>query len=53
MLQKFNLSPDDVIYFEHNSDAVKSAQSVGINTFYYDNDKKDLTALNQFLDENL
>lgn len=53
MLQKFNLSPDDVIYFEHNSDAVKSAQSVGINTFYYDNDKKDLTALKQFLDENL
>ena len=53
MLQKFNLSPGDVIYFEHNSDAVKSAQSVGINTFYYDNDKKDLTALKQFLDENL
>jgi len=53
MLQKFNLSPEDVIYFEHNSDAVKSAQSVGINTFYYDNDKKDLTALKQFLDENL
>jgi len=41
------------IYFEHNSDAVKSSQSVGINTFYYDNDKKDLTALKQFLDENL
>ena len=53
MLQKFNLSPENVIYFEHNSDAVKSAQSVGINTFYYDNDKKDLTALKQFLDENL
>jgi len=53
MLQKFNLSPDDVIYFEHNSNAVKSAQSVGMNTFYYDNDKKDLTALKQFLDENL
>ena len=53
MLQKFNLNPEDVVYFEHNSDAVKSAQSVGINTFYYDNDKKDLTALKQFLDENL
>jgi HAD superfamily hydrolase (TIGR01509 family) len=53
MLQKYNLSPEDVIYFEHNSDAVKSAQSIGINTFYYDNDKKDLTALKQFLDENL
>ena len=53
MLQKFNLKPEEVIYFEHNPDAVKSAQSVGINTFYYDNDKKDLTALKQFLDENL
>jgi len=53
MLQNFNLLPDDVIYFEHNSNAVKSAQSVGMNTFYYDNDKKDLTALKQFLDENL
>ena len=53
LLQRFNLSPEDVIYFEHNPDAVKSAQSVGINTFYYDNDKKDLTALKQFLDENL
>lgn len=53
MLQKFNLKAEDVIYFEHNPDAVKSAQSVGINTFYYDNDKKDLTALRKFIDENL
>jgi HAD superfamily hydrolase (TIGR01509 family) len=53
MLQKFNFSPEDVIYFEHNPDAVKSAQSVGITTFYYDNDEKDLTALKQFLNENL
>ena len=53
LLQKFNLSPEDVVYFEHNPNAVKSAQSVGITTFYYDNDKKDLTALKQFLDENL
>ena len=53
MLQKFNLSSEDVISFEHDSDAVKSAQSVGITTFYYDNDKKDLNALKQFLDNNL
>ena len=53
LLQKFNLNPEDVIYFEHNPDAVKSAQSAGINSFYYDNDKKDLTALKQFLDENV
>ena len=53
LLQSFNLSPEDVIYFEHNPDAVKSAQSVGITTFYYDNDKKDLAALKKFIDENL
>ncbi len=53
MLWKLSLNTEDVIYFEHNPGAVKSAQSVGITTFYYDNDKKDLTALKQFLDENL
>ena len=52
MLKNFNLNPKDVIYFEHNSDAVKSAQSVGINTYYYDNDVKDLVSLKNFLDEN-
>jgi len=53
MLKEFNLDPEDVIYFEHNPDAVKSARTVGITAFYYDNDKKDLAALKQFLDENL
>ena len=53
LLQNFNLAPEEVVYFEHNPDAVKSAQSVGITTFYYDKNKKDLTALKQFLDENL
>lgn len=53
VLRKFGLKPEDVVYFEHDPEAVKSAQSVGITTFYYDNGKKDLTALKQFLDENL
>ncbi len=52
MLQHFNLTKDDVIYFEHSGDAVKSAQSVGINTYYYDNEKKDLESLKKFLEEN-
>ena len=42
LLEHFNLKKEDVIYFEHNPDAVKSAESVGIKTFYYDKDKKDL-----------
>ncbi len=53
MLKHFNLNKDDVIYFEHNLDAVKSAQTVGIRTYRYDPVKKDLKALNDFLAENL
>jgi len=53
MLKHFSLSADEVVYFEHNKDAVKSAQSVGINTFYYDKDTKDIEALRKFIDESL
>jgi HAD superfamily hydrolase (TIGR01509 family) len=53
MLKHFNLSVKDVIYFEHNPGALKSAQSIGIITFNYDKDQKDLTALKRFIDENL
>ncbi|KKU22505.1 MAG: hypothetical protein UX31_C0001G0023 [Candidatus Nomurabacteria bacterium GW2011_GWA1_46_11] len=53
MLQHFGLSKDDVIYFEHNPEAVKSAESVGIKTHYYDSEKKDLESLKVFLDTNL
>jgi FMN phosphatase YigB (HAD superfamily) len=52
-LNKYGLRKDDVIYFEHNKDVVKSAQSIGINTYFYDNDKKDLESLKKFLEENL
>jgi len=53
MLKNFNLEAKDVIYFEHNKDALKSAESVGINTFHYDKDKRDLIELKKFIDENL
>lgn len=53
MLEYFNLKTDDVVYFEHNSEAVRSAQSVGITSYHYDPDKKDLKALKFFLDKNL
>jgi len=53
MLENFGLGKDDVLYFEHNEDAVKSARSVGIKTYHYDKDKKDLKELRKFLDENL
>ncbi len=53
MLQHFGLSKDEVIYFEHNPEAVKSAESVGIKSYYYDPEKKDLVKLKNFLTENL
>jgi len=53
MLEHFGLSKDDVVYFEHNPEAVKSAESAGIKSYYYDPEKKDLEALKNFLTENL
>lgn len=53
MLKKFNLSVDDVIYFEHNPDVVKSAESVGIKTCYWDNEKRPLEELRHFLEKNI
>lgn len=53
MLAHFSLSADDVVYFEHNPEAVKSAESVGITSYHYDETKKDLNALKQFLGKNL
>jgi HAD superfamily hydrolase (TIGR01509 family) len=52
MLKQYNLTVDDVIYFEHNQNAVKSAESVGITSYFYDADKKDLDGLKTFLDNN-
>jgi HAD superfamily hydrolase (TIGR01509 family) len=53
MLEHFGLNNSDVVYFEHNENAVKSAQSVGITTYHYESNKKDLESLKKFLDANL
>lgn len=53
MLENFNLNKDEVIYFEHNPDAVKSAQLAEINTYFYNNDKKELEGLKKFLNNGL
>jgi hypothetical protein len=53
LLDKYSLKSDEVVYFEHADEAMKSAQSLGILTHFYDSDKKDLVALKQFLDANL
>ena len=52
MLENFGLTKEDVIYFEHNPKAVESAESVGINSYFFDYDKKDLVGLKEFLDNN-
>lgn len=49
MLKHFGLTVDEVAYFEHNVDAVASARSVGITTYQYDDSKRDLDTLEQFL----
>lgn len=53
LLKEQKLNKEDAIYFEHDLEAVKSAQSVGIETYFYDYDKKDLESLKKFLDDNL
>ena len=53
LLDHFNLTKDDVIYFEHSPEAVKSAESVGIKSYHYDENKKDLLSLKKFLDQNI
>lgn len=53
MLEHFSLKPDEVIYFEHNPNAVKSGESVGIISYRYDPDAKDTVTLKKFIDANL
>lgn len=53
MLKNYDLSPEQVIYFEHNQEAVESAESVGITSYFYDAEKRDLVGLKSFIDRNI
>lgn len=53
MLEHFNLISEDVVYFEHNADAIQSAKSIGIISYLYDSKMRDLVVLKKFLDKNL
>jgi len=53
LLKEYGLNIGDVVYFEHNEEAVKSAEEVGIKTFWYDPVKKDVAELRKFLETNL
>ena len=50
MLKHFGLETDEVIYFEHNPMAVKSAESLGIISYHYDAKTKDMINLKNFID---
>jgi hypothetical protein len=53
LLAYFGLDKEDVVYFEHAPQAVESAESVGIRSYYYENEKKDLEKLKAFFDGSL
>ena len=53
MLKKLAFKSSEVVYFEHNLQAVKSASSIGIKSYHHDKDEKDLVKLEKFLFENL
>lgn len=49
LLAHYNLKPEEVIYFEHNPEAVESARSIGITAYNYDKDAKDVKAVEDFI----
>lgn len=53
LLEKYGLAVDDVIYFEHNAEAAKTAESLGIKTYFYDHTVQDVAALKNFIDSSL
>jgi len=48
MLSHFDLSSEDVVYFEHDAEAVKSAESMGIKAYFYNHKERDLDKLKVF-----
>ena len=53
LMRKYDLKPENIVYFEHNRDAVESAKSLGINSYYYNSIKKDLERLRVFLNSSM
>lgn len=52
-LKENRLLKDDVIYFEHNLESVKSAQSLGITSYHFDKELRDYNKLEQFISNNI
>lgn len=52
-LSSKNLSAENVIYFEHSTEALKSAESVAIKSYLYNPEENNIPALKEFLDSSL
>lgn len=52
LFQKFDLNAENVIYIEHNREAIEAAKSLNIKTFHF-NKSENLNKLIKFLDSNL
>jgi FMN phosphatase YigB (HAD superfamily) len=53
LLEYYGLRSNEVVYFDHNLSAVKSAEEAGIVSYFYDSEKRDLEKLRGFLSENV
>ena len=53
LFDHYGLSPEQVVYFEHSPEAAKTAASLGVSTYLYDDSKQDILSLQKFLDTNL
>ncbi len=53
LLEKYALTPQTVIYFEHNPAAVMSATLVWITAFQYDYVWKNVAAVKEFIEKNI
>jgi HAD superfamily hydrolase (TIGR01509 family) len=53
LLEEKGLEADTVVYFEHNLDAVNTAQSLGIQSYHFDHIVRDMDSLKIFIDENI
>lgn len=49
LLAKFNLSPEEVIYFDHKKESVETARKLGILSMHYTDDK----SIMKFIEDNL
>jgi FMN phosphatase YigB (HAD superfamily) len=53
LLNEYSIFASECIYIEHSKEAIASAESLGILSYHFDTEKKDLESLQKFLKDNL